>query len=85
MKISKSDLIKAVKEKCKDCCLGEMSEIKACEIKTCPLVPVKNLFYSGENFVQSVKSNRGCKELTLEHKAKLAAGRERKRLESLNK
>jgi hypothetical protein len=84
MKISKAALVKAVKEKCRDCCMGELTEVKACDCTHCPLVPVKNLFFNGENHVEVEKSNRGVRELSPEHKAALAAGRERKRLEKSN-
>ena len=81
MKISKADLVKALKLKCRDCCCDDLTEIKACEIKHCPLVPIKNLYFNGANHVSVAKTDRGIRELTPEHKAKMAKGRERKRLE----
>jgi hypothetical protein len=80
MKISKSDLVKGIKAKCKECCGGEITEVKECNCKHCPLVPIKNLFFNGENHVETPKSNRGVRELSPEHKQKLAEGRERARL-----
>ena len=29
--------IKAIKEKCLDCCCGQREEVKMCPVKTCPL------------------------------------------------
>jgi hypothetical protein len=29
--------LKAVRAKCVDCCCGQMSEVRACSAKTCPL------------------------------------------------
>lgn len=81
MKISKADLVKSIKAKCRDCCLDDLTEIKACTVKNCPLVPIKNLYFNGENHVEVAKSARGVRELTPEHKQKMADGRERKRLE----
>ncbi len=63
MKISKANLVKAVKSKCRDdCCCGDIVEAKECDIKTCPLLEVKNLFFNGKNHTESTKSNRGCRE-----------------------
>jgi hypothetical protein len=84
MKIAKSDLVKAVKLKCRDCCMDDLTEIKACTVRHCPLVPIKNLYFNGVNHVDIAKSGRGVRELSPEHLAKMAEGRERKRLEKEN-
>lgn len=84
MKISKSDLIKACKLKCRECTCDQILEIKECSIESCPLLPIKNLFFNGKNHIDVAKSNRGMKELSPEHKAKLATGREKAKQAKLN-
>lgn len=84
MNIAKATLVKGIKEKCKDCCGSDFSQIKACSVKCCPLVPIKNLLFNGIS-VEAPKSNRGIKVLSPEHKAKLAEGRARAKAERNSK
>lgn len=77
MKISKSELIKAIKLKCKeDCCCGDIGNVKECAVKSCPLLNIKNIFFNGENHIDTPKSKTGVRTLSPEHLAKLAVGRE---------
>ena len=34
--------MKAIRLKCLDCCCGSFTEVKLCNIKTCPLYPYKS-------------------------------------------
>jgi hypothetical protein len=36
-KMSKTTPMKAIRQKCLDCCNGQIKEIRECTIKTCPL------------------------------------------------
>ena len=40
MKINRTPL-KAIKEKCLDCCCGQAAEVKLCDIVSCPLHPFR--------------------------------------------
>lgn len=33
--------VKAIRAKCLDCCNNQLSEVRECEIKTCPLHPYR--------------------------------------------
>ena len=76
MKISKSELLSSVKDKCKDCCCGELKEVKLCEIKDCPLYPIKSLFYNDIKIEIEPKRRKSRGPMSEDHKAALKAGRE---------
>ncbi len=45
---TKKPLLKIIREKCLDCCVQQLSEVRLCECKTCSLWPYrmgKNPFY----------------------------------------
>ncbi len=42
---SKKPLLKVIREKCLDCCVGQPSEVRVCHITDCPLWPYR----MGEN------------------------------------
>lgn len=54
--------LEAIRMKCKDCCCGQVGEVKSCEAKDCPLHP----FRMGKN------PFRKKRELTDEEKAEIA-------------
>ena len=33
--------VKAIRAKCIDCCVGEMAEVRNCQIEKCPLYPFR--------------------------------------------
>jgi len=37
----KTSPLKAIKEKCLDCCCGQKNEVKLCPVKECPLWPFR--------------------------------------------
>ena len=37
----KRDVMKAIREKCMDCCCGQTKEVKMCPSKNCPLYPYR--------------------------------------------
>jgi len=37
VRVSKADLWKAIRAKCRDCCCDSRLEIRLCEIRKCPL------------------------------------------------
>lgn len=38
---TKKPLLKVIREKCMDCCIGQHSEVKMCSITNCPLWPYR--------------------------------------------
>ena len=50
---TKAELLKAIREKCLDCCLGQPGEVRQCPKCDCPLHPFK----SGKDPTPSRKSN----------------------------
>ena len=39
--MAKRDVMRAIREKCLDCCCGSAGEVKLCEIQDCPLHPFR--------------------------------------------
>lgn len=39
--MAKRDVMRAVREKCLDCCCGSAQEVKLCEIRDCALYPFR--------------------------------------------
>ena len=37
----KTNPVKAIREKCLDCCLGSTLEVKECTVETCPIYPFR--------------------------------------------
>ena len=37
----KKDLLKAIRAKCLDCCMGQSNEVKLCPVADCPLYPYR--------------------------------------------
>lgn len=33
--------VKAIRFKCLDCCVGQISEVRLCPVKTCPIYPYR--------------------------------------------
>lgn len=38
---AKKSLLKVIREKCLDCCVGQPSEVRKCHISDCPLWPYR--------------------------------------------
>lgn len=66
--------LKAIREKCLDCCMGQTSEVKYCTAEDCPLWP----FRMGKN------PFRQKRELTDEQKANLAVRMKKAREAKMN-
>ena len=62
--------MKAIRQKCLDCSCGQVSEIKECPIKKCPLYSFRMGYKLDEN--GNRKKSRTIKQ---EHLEKLKAGR----------
>jgi hypothetical protein len=73
----KTNPVKAIREKCLDCCCGSTSEVKDCTVERCPLYPYrlgKNPFRQkremseeqrkavGDRLRESRKNNSGSEE-----------------------
>lgn len=39
--MAKRDVMRAIREKCLDCCCGQAQEVKLCEIRDCALHPFR--------------------------------------------
>ena len=39
--MTKATPLKAIRQKCLDCCAGQVAEIRRCELKNCPLFPYR--------------------------------------------
>ena len=61
--MAKKDVLKAIREKCIDCCAGNQAEVRNCEIETCSLLPYR-----------MGKDPNTTRVLSEEHLAKLRKG-----------
>lgn len=62
--------MKAIRQKCLDCSCGQVSEIKECPIKKCPLYSFRMGYKLDEN-----GNRKKSRTITQEHLEKLKAGR----------
>lgn len=65
--------LQAIKEKCLDCCCGNVAEVRRCEILKCPLYD----FRTGHK-PKVVDENKPRRQISAEHLAKLQAAREKR-------
>lgn len=71
--------VKVIREKCLDCCCGQVNEVAACPCQACPLWPFrfgKNPYYKAHQYTEEERArkretiNRNREKAMMERQAK---------------